>query len=78
MTTDALDPGEDGSYPWWPRLPDGTTNPERMPRGPRQVHIRVFATQQPFSATRVLVIFGSPVSRASVSRALRHGAGDAL
>lgn len=33
--TDALDPDEDGSYPFWPRRADGTTDPERMPRGPR-------------------------------------------
>lgn len=29
---DALDPG-DGSYPNWPRLPDGTPDPARMPTG---------------------------------------------
>lgn len=33
--TDALDPGPNGDFPWWPRLPDGSTDPERMPRGPR-------------------------------------------
>jgi len=37
--TDALDPGEDGSFPYWPRLPDGSTDPERMPRGPRPVRM---------------------------------------
>lgn len=24
MTRDALDPGPDGTYPYWPRNPDGT------------------------------------------------------
>ncbi len=33
MANDALDPGLDGTYPFWPRKPDGTENPERMPRG---------------------------------------------
>lgn len=32
---DALDPGADGSFPFWPRNADGTTDEERMPRGPR-------------------------------------------
>lgn len=36
MPNDALDPGEDGSYPFWPRKPDGTEDPERMPRGTRR------------------------------------------
>lgn len=30
---DALDPGPNGDYPNWPRLPDGTPDPERMPTG---------------------------------------------
>lgn len=39
MTTDALDPGADGSYPHWPRRADGTTDEARMPRGPRRVRM---------------------------------------
>lgn len=35
MAQDALDPGPDGSYPYMPRLPDGSIDPERMPRGTR-------------------------------------------
>lgn len=35
MTTDALDPGPDNSFPFWPRLADGITDPARMPRGAR-------------------------------------------
>lgn len=35
MAKDALDPGPDGSYPNWPRLPDGSPDPARMPRGLR-------------------------------------------
>lgn len=35
MPNDALDPGPDGSYPHWPRLADGTPDPERMPTGER-------------------------------------------
>jgi hypothetical protein len=30
---DALDPGPDGDYPAWPRRPDGTPDPQRMPTG---------------------------------------------
>lgn len=33
MARDALDPGPDGTYPNWPRKPDGSEDPERMPRG---------------------------------------------
>lgn len=43
MAHDALDPGPDGSYPWFPRLPDGSPawsdlcpadyQGTRMPRG---------------------------------------------
>jgi hypothetical protein len=33
MPNDALDPGEDGTYPHWPRRPDGSPDPERMPTG---------------------------------------------
>lgn len=33
MARDALDPGPDGNYPNWPRRPDGTLDPERMPTG---------------------------------------------
>jgi len=33
MAVDAFDPGPDGNYPWWPRLPDGTPDPARMPTG---------------------------------------------
>ncbi len=33
MAEDALDPGPDGTYPHWPRRPDGTPDPERMPTG---------------------------------------------
>jgi len=35
MAVDALDPGADGTFPYWPRLPDGSTDARRMPRGPR-------------------------------------------
>jgi hypothetical protein len=35
MTTDALDPGPDGTYPHLPRNPDGTLDTVRMPVGPR-------------------------------------------
>lgn len=33
MPEDALDPGPSGDYPHWPRRPDGTPAPERMPSG---------------------------------------------
>lgn len=33
MAHDALDPGEDGSYPWFPRLEDGSWDTARMPVG---------------------------------------------
>jgi len=33
MARDALDPGPNGDYPHWPRKPDGSEDPERMPRG---------------------------------------------
>lgn len=33
MAVDALDPGPNGDYPNWPRLPDGTPDPARMPTG---------------------------------------------
>lgn len=33
MAVDAFDPGPNGDYPWWPRLPDGTPDPARMPTG---------------------------------------------
>lgn len=33
MANDALDPGPGGNYPFWPRLPDGSPDPERMPTG---------------------------------------------
>lgn len=33
MAEDALDPGPDGSYPNWPRKPDGSWDEERMPTG---------------------------------------------
>ncbi len=33
---DALAPGPDGTFPFWPRRADGTTDPERMPRGARR------------------------------------------
>ncbi len=36
MATDALDPGEDGSYPFMPRNSDGTLDIERMPVGHRK------------------------------------------
>ena len=32
---DALDPGPDGTYPWWPRKPDGSWDELRMPTGER-------------------------------------------
>lgn len=34
---DALDPGPLGDYPHWPRNADGTTDEQRMPRGPRMM-----------------------------------------
>ena len=34
MARDALDPGPDGDYPYWPRRPDGSPDPERMPTDP--------------------------------------------
>jgi len=36
MAEDALDPGPLGDYPHWPRRPDGTPDPERMPTGTRR------------------------------------------
>jgi len=33
MANDALDPGPDGSYPHWPRKPDGSWDEDRMPTG---------------------------------------------
>ncbi|HEV7483602.1 MAG TPA: hypothetical protein VGO13_10940 [Solirubrobacterales bacterium] len=33
MTRDALDPGPDGTYPAWPRTPDGKWDTVRMPVG---------------------------------------------
>ena len=33
MTRDALDPGPNDDYPAWPRRPDGSLDPERMPTG---------------------------------------------
>lgn len=36
MTTDALDPGPLGDYPYLPRNPDGTLDTDRMPVGLRQ------------------------------------------
>jgi hypothetical protein len=30
---DAFEPGPDNTYPAWPRRPDGTLDPERMPTG---------------------------------------------
>ncbi len=33
MARDALEPGPDGSYPNWPRKPDGSLDEERMPTG---------------------------------------------
>jgi hypothetical protein len=33
MPNDALDPGDDGSYPYWPRTPEGEWDAERMPTG---------------------------------------------
>lgn len=38
MAVDALDPGPNGDYPNWPRRPDGTLDPERMPTG---VHVHI-------------------------------------
>ncbi len=35
MPNDALDPGPNGDYPHWPRLPDGSSDPVRMPTGLR-------------------------------------------
>jgi hypothetical protein len=33
MARDALDPGPLGNYPNWPRRPDGSPDPARMPTG---------------------------------------------
>ncbi len=33
MAEDALDPGANGDFPFWPRRPDGSPDPERMPTG---------------------------------------------
>jgi hypothetical protein len=33
VANDALDPGPDGDYPWFPRLADGSWDVERMPVG---------------------------------------------
>jgi len=30
---DAFEPGPNGDYPAWPRRPDGTPDPARMPTG---------------------------------------------
>lgn len=35
MANDALDPGPNGDYPYWPRNPDGTLDETRMPSGMR-------------------------------------------
>jgi len=35
MPNDALDPGLNGNYPYWPRQEDGSEDPVRMPRGRR-------------------------------------------
>lgn len=37
MADDAFDPGPDGTYPYWPRLPDGSPDPARMPTGLRRI-----------------------------------------
>lgn len=36
MAHDALDPGPDGSYPYWPRRADGSWDTQRMPTGVSQ------------------------------------------
>jgi len=33
MANDALEPGPAGTYPHWPRKPDGSPDPARMPTG---------------------------------------------
>ena len=33
MTRDALAPGPNNNYPAWPRRPDGSPDPARMPTG---------------------------------------------
>lgn len=33
MARDAFEPGPAGDYPNWPRLPDGSPDPARMPTG---------------------------------------------
>ena len=40
MPNDALDPGPDGSYPYLPRRPDGSVDPERFPTGIRPHRVR--------------------------------------
>ena len=52
MAEDALDPGPNGTYPFWPRNPDGTEDRRRMPRGSypqrsRQTGERVVTDQTP-------------------------------
>ena len=36
MARDALEPGVEGTFPNWPRRPDGSPDPERMPTGTRR------------------------------------------
>jgi hypothetical protein len=33
VANDALDPGPEGDYPYWPRKVDGTPDEDRMPTG---------------------------------------------
>lgn len=40
VARDALDPGPAGNYPNWPRLPDGTPDPDRMPTGVTRQRVR--------------------------------------
>jgi hypothetical protein len=40
MANDALDPGPDGSYPHWPRKPDGTSDRVRMPTGKHRQKVK--------------------------------------
>ena len=41
MAVDALDPGPNGDYPYWPRNADGSTDRKRMPKGHRRQKVKV-------------------------------------
>ena len=41
MAEDAFEPGEGNTFPAWPRKPDGSPDPDRMPTGVTGHRIRV-------------------------------------